>query len=66
MAEAAGVSLDSTAPNPPTSPFRLPIAYDEKHASPLSDIVIGDLELVDGPNPMYDVLFSPPTSLAKT
>jgi len=64
MAEAAGVSLDSTAPNP-TSPFRLPIAYDEKHASPLSDIVIGDLELVDGPNPMYDVLFQPTNLFGK-
>lgn len=64
MAEAAGVSLDSTAPNP-TSPFRLPIAYDEKHASPLSDIVIGDLELVDGPNPMYDILFQPTNLFGK-
>ena len=67
MAEAAGITLDSSSvPNPcEKNPFRLPIAYDDKHAYPLSDIVIGDLELVDGPNPMYDVLFQPTNLFGK-
>lgn len=66
MAEAAGVSLEPPPANKQKeNPFRLPIAYDDKHAYPLSDIVIGDLELVDGPNPMYDVLFQPTNLFGK-
>jgi len=49
----------------PVNPFRLPMTYDEKHVSSLSDIVVSDLELVEGQTPMYDILFQPTNLFGK-
>ena len=66
MAEAANISLDAPAAGGSTSavttsPFKLPIEYvDPKHLHVLSDVVVQDLELVQGKErSMYEVLFKP-------